>query len=473
MNLLKHNLRYAAFLFAFLVSGLTTFAQKETPTQKNTPSTVIKNQVDLQVVRPNSDNASQDNNGSGGQSTGTTVITQAPGFSLQMDAGSVYTNVLYTSAGNDGNMSNVTNNNIVDCPMMFVDVTVPFLQSCIASTAQIDYCNQGSAAAINSYVDVEFPIELTLDSASLPYTIVGTNIYRFQLGTVLTNSCDIFDVHFTTACDSSLIGNSHCIKAHIYPDTLCNGAHNDYLLSVNGKCAAPGTKFTVQNHGMPLTLDQKVQIIIIDDHLLGGSGNPTVIKQDTIAIGKDSTLGFNISGIYSDVKLKVIDNNNTVLAYSSIRGCTAAPSNPVIINHHTEKFAENNSHLPFVDEACSVNGQSSNSQTNTMPNATPESINKMNTTQKSSRFDLLNKETTTIQVYPNPFTQYATVQIEGPIADHFTFRLYDVTGQMVQSRIISKQREFRIERNNLLNGMYLYQIESDGTMIGAGKIMLK
>lgn len=359
---------------------------------------------------------------------------------------------------------------------MFVEVTIPFLQSCVASTAQVDYCNHGNADAINSYVDVAFPSELTLDSASLPYTIVGTGLYRFQLGTVVDNSCDLFYVHFTTICDSSLLNEEHCINAHIYPDTLCNSVYSDYLLSVDGKCVGSNAKFTVHNHGMAVTLGQHIQYVIIEDHLLAG-GNPLPLFKDTLVLDKDSTLELNVSGTYSGYRLKLLDSLGTEFAYSSVQNCSATSNNSTTTNHYNNLFW-NDSHLPFESQGCAINGKTTTT-TNVVPNSllaplsNPAGSNSNSKESSSSKFELLETEETIIQVYPNPFSQYAVIKIEYPIADHFTFRLYNATGQTVQFRNLSEQREFRIERKNLLNGMYLYQIESEGQLIGAGKVIIK
>ncbi len=87
-----------------------------------------------------------------------------------------------------------------------------------------------------------------------------------------------------------------------------------------------------------------------------------------------------------------------------------------------------------------------------------------------------------VKVYPNPFSDKATFEIEQKnappvltgqaISITSNFSLYDATGRLVRSeKIINGRLEF--ERQNLPVGFYVFKIEDNGKILGSGKLMIK
>lgn len=477
MDKSKHNLRSNFLLVLFAISSFSLFAQK----QVNTGSVTLSNnngQTGTTQIQSN-----RIRNLSITSSTTAQQERKISGTSLGVIPGNVYTNNILTSAGGDMTSNSNSNNDVVNCPMMYVQVTIPFLQSCVNSVAQIDYCNHGTATAINSYVDVELPAELSLDSAEIPYTVQGANVYRFQLGNIPVANCNQFELYFTTTCDSSLIGDQHCIQAHIYPDTLCNSVQNTPLITVNANCNAAGkTTFTLNNHGTEVTLDQYMQLIVIEDHLLAG-GTPAVYLDDTLELESQGTFARGFTGGQQHYELKLTDGQGNQLVHSRVNNCYAGSQNVVINTFHTHQHLNqfgNGGILPSISQGCAINGEAT-AQTNSSfipaanssPNYNNSSTINSNNNGNTSDLEQLEVAETTVKVFPNPFNYYTTVEIEGPIADRFMFRLYDATGKIVRIMEIEGQRTFQIERENLLQGMYLYQIEAQGKFIDSGKLIIK
>jgi len=473
MDQSKDNLRSNLLLLLVVISSFSLFAQEKT-SKTNTLLKTNSAQTGTTQLQPNTSTINH--------RFDLHQAREIPRGGLQIDNGSTYGDNIHTPADdNHSNNSNQTSS-LVTCPMMYVQVNVPFLESCLQSSAQINFCNTGTSTAFGAFVDVELPAELLLDSADLPYTTVGTNLYRFQLGTVAISFCDQFEIYFTTACDSSLLGEEHCIHAHIYPDTLCNTVQNTPLLTVEGSCVAGKATFTINNHGTAVTLNQHMQLIIIEDHLLVG-GTPITYHNRTLELERggiftpEFTPGF-ISG-QGNYKLMLKDSLDNILVQSRVNGCYYGSTNVLIENFHVQQLLNqfgNDTILPFISQGCAENGYtvaqtnstfaSSNNtfKINQKPQATNDNVS-------SSKF--LEVEATTVLVFPNPFSLHATVQIEGPISDRFMFRLYDAMGRTVQMMEIEGQRQFKIERGNLLQGMYLYQIEAEGELIDAGKLLIK
>lgn len=378
-------------------------------------------------------------------------------------------------AGNDlGSTSSTTT--VTNCPMMFVDVNVPFLQSCVKTNATVSYCNHGTAAAPNSYVDVTFDAVLALDSASLPYTLVSANVYRFQLGTILANNCGSVEVYFTTACDSALIDDQHCIRAHVYPDTLCASVWNNYLVNVDAVCLGSDIEFSILNKGIPIAIASQIRFIIIEDHLLvQGGGSGTILYQGFLSMPSNTKQTYSVLGLTNNnYKIEIRDANNALMASSTVQNCS--PTNiGTVSNYHVLQFW-NGSNIPSEDIGCATNGYSA-VQSNVGANQYDSNIgggtNTENSDNSASNLEVFNDNNILVEVFPNPFIDYTTVRLNGSIPNNYSYRLYDLTGRILDVKHFGKEQEFTIYRNKLLSGIYIYQIESDGKLIGAGKIVVQ
>ena len=86
----------------------------------------------------------------------------------------------------------------------------------------VSACNEWTATdqLSASYVDVELPSELTLNSATLSYTDLGNNIFRFSTGDILPHECVTF-VLSTTVERGLQIGQTLCLSANLNPVLTC------------------------------------------------------------------------------------------------------------------------------------------------------------------------------------------------------------------------------------------------------------
>ncbi|MBS1611281.1 MAG: T9SS type A sorting domain-containing protein [Bacteroidetes bacterium] len=76
-----------------------------------------------------------------------------------------------------------------------------------------------------------------------------------------------------------------------------------------------------------------------------------------------------------------------------------------------------------------------------------------------------------ISIQPNPFNAYTNLVItDGNSQAQYTLRLYDVLGKLVQ-QVHANTNIIRIERNNMQQGMYMYEVEQDNKLIGKGKLI--
>ena len=170
-----------------------------------------------------------------------------------------------------------------DNPCTDPDITIyaPFLRRCFSNqNIYVSACNQNTATGIldSSYVEVELDNLLTLSSATLPYTSLGNNVFRFETGDLNPGQCVNFKISTSVSCNA-LNGQTLCMDATLYPIESCaldtiptdpptggggtggtigtlNGLPQPCLLpwdqsslSVDGWCANDSIYFTITNTG--------------------------------------------------------------------------------------------------------------------------------------------------------------------------------------------------------------------------------
>ena len=65
-----------------------------------------------------------------------------------------------------------------------------------------------------------------------------------------------------------------------------------------------------------------------------------------------------------------------------------------------------------------------------------------------------------IQLYPNPATQTLSLEIGSDGGKLFAYRLLNVQGQVLQTRLLNSQRSTRINVSSLPQGFYLLEIQT-------------
>lgn len=101
----------------------------------------------------------------------------------------------------------------------------------------------------------------------------------------------------------------------------------------------------------------------------------------------------------------------------------------------------------------------------------------VNNDKNKSEEDLLNKSNANVEfgIYPNPAIDKISFKISG---DQTTYKSYDIKiidlyGNIVQEqKSVTSIESFKLDITNLLNGMYLVVIGSEGGIIGSCKVMV-
>ncbi|MBU0765845.1 MAG: T9SS type A sorting domain-containing protein [Bacteroidetes bacterium] len=145
------------------------------------------------------------------------------------------------------------------CPDLNVDIRVWGISPCRNNSFYVFYCNNGTSPA-SAIVEVELDNNMSLTSY-YPYSYYVDlisqlgNILTFDVGTLFPEQCGHFKIRAYLECDMSLVGNTKCVTAHIYPDSSCFPADTVWdksSVAVEGNCVDDSLAcFTVYNTGDP------------------------------------------------------------------------------------------------------------------------------------------------------------------------------------------------------------------------------
>ncbi len=170
------------------------------------------------------------------------------------------------------------------CPELEVSIHASRLRRCFTNSYYINYCNNGTLPANNAYLEIELDQYLLVDSASIPWVSNTGNLYRFNLDTVGIGQCGSFNLYVTVDCDSTELGQTHCVSAHIYPDSIClppDPSWDGSSVKVTGECTTGDTlNFTIENTGADMATPSF--FLIAEDNVMYASGNFQLLSGETL-----------------------------------------------------------------------------------------------------------------------------------------------------------------------------------------------
>jgi len=113
--------------------------------------------------------------------------------------------------------------------------------------------------------------------------VIDCPLLNVSIGTPLLRRCfenkytiDIM-LGDTTDCDAIPLGATHCVEAHIYPDSIClpNGSWSGASVEVDANCSGDTISFFIQNVGSATT-QPNLQYIVVEDDVILFDGNFTL-----------------------------------------------------------------------------------------------------------------------------------------------------------------------------------------------------
>jgi hypothetical protein len=174
------------------------------------------------------------------------------------------------------------------CPRNEVDVATPILRRCAENTYTVRYCNSGTVTSSNTWVELDFDPGFTSVTGATP---MGNNKYRYDVGTLQNGNCGSFEVKAFLGCDNTLPGGTHCVTAHIYPDSFCDVNTSNWdgaIIVAQGFCENDSVKMMLTNIG-PGSMGGPLGYVITEDVImLTQPGDPSYTFQ--LAIGEQDTV---------------------------------------------------------------------------------------------------------------------------------------------------------------------------------------
>ncbi|MCP4442989.1 MAG: T9SS type A sorting domain-containing protein [Aureispira sp.] len=208
-------------------------------------------------------------------------------YTLASDTGTytleAYTNAYYSNlcSSNTVQISNSKGLDTFDialqtmvqaCPFLTVDISTPILRPTAGgSFYTVQYCNYGTADALNAYVEIDFDPNLNVLGSSVPIISQNGNLYTFDIDTVAIGQCSSFQVQVVVD-SSATIGQTHCTQAHIYPDSVC--IPNLWLgptISATAECNNDTIFFMIQNKGS--NMSATTNYFVYEDHVMLRTGS--------------------------------------------------------------------------------------------------------------------------------------------------------------------------------------------------------
>ncbi|MFN0033566.1 MAG: hypothetical protein ACKVUS_00780 [Saprospiraceae bacterium] len=171
----------------------------------------------------------------------------------------------------------------ISCPWPTVDLSALFLRRCFPSTYTVEYSNEGSIAADSAVVTLFLDPFLTLESASLPYSDLGNNVYAFLVGDVAPLETGTFTVTVLVSCDAQL-GQTHCSSVSIGIANPCPTTLEDIsVIQVEAVCEGDSVVFTIKNVG-GAPMQNAAEFVIIEDLIVMRQGQFQLPPQGEYAV---------------------------------------------------------------------------------------------------------------------------------------------------------------------------------------------
>ena len=237
---------------------------------------------------------------------------------------------------------------ILNCHLMSVDISAPFLRRCFLSNYYVQYCNEGTITGEDAYIVIEFDPFLEVVSSSHPWTSVDGNTFTFDVGDVPSGECQTFSVEVMVDCDA-VLGQTHCTSAHIYPDAPCvptlqwDGSN----LEITGTCDGDSVRFEIKNLGDDMA--NPVEFIVIEDDMIYLTSDPVLLlSQQSVNIAMQA------NGSTWRVEMPETPNNPfSTFTTEAIEGCGINGNGSFSLGFFTQ-FPQDDESLA-IDEDCQEN----------------------------------------------------------------------------------------------------------------------
>ncbi len=226
---------------------------------------------------------------------------------------------------------------VVDCPYLTTDIGTPFLRRCFDNIYTVSYCNDGADMDTSAVIEVTLDPLMTFVSSTLPPVNSINNIYYFDVGMLESWECGSFDLTVYLDCDSTILGQTHCVESHIYPDSIClpaNALWDGSSIEVEGVCVGDSVHFNIRNIGDGDMSDDGT-FLVVEDHIILKTG---MFKLES---GEDTTIVCPADGLVVRMEASQAEGHpGQSMPSVTIESCTDNPFAQGIFNQFSQDDAD-------------------------------------------------------------------------------------------------------------------------------------
>ncbi|MBK9270591.1 MAG: T9SS type A sorting domain-containing protein [Saprospiraceae bacterium] len=207
---------------------------------------------------------------------------------------------------------------LTDCPELEVQLTTPGLKRCSEVVFNLAYRNLGTSDAIDAFIEIQLDPELQLKDADLPFSSIGDQTFRFDLGLIKAGTKGLFAIRTSAPCDLSKLGQSICTSAEIFPNAPClvNPFYDGAKLDIEASCDGNEAVFLIKNVGSG-DMSQAIALTTVEDDVMPGIGGSLQLIKDG-----SQEFRFPANGRTIRIVLDTLPNHPYQLRYTkAIEGC--------------------------------------------------------------------------------------------------------------------------------------------------------
>ena len=280
------------------------------------------------------------------------------------------------------------------------------------------------------------------------------------------------DIGFTEALIDSLASEYNVDLNRVYSTGMSNGGFMSYTLAceLSNRIAAIASVTGTMNLNQSLSCTPQHPMPVMEIH---GTADPTVpYTGGSFMESIDNTLDYWVS-------FNQCDNTAIVTNVPDIDpsdGCTA--------EHHVY---QNGANGVEVEHYKIINGG------HTWPGAFPlpslgntnqdidasykiwEFFAKYDINGKisSTGIDQLDEKGLEVKIYPNPTSQYTTLEFDNSRQENYTLTFYDLQGRLVRTINDITTSQVTIEKDDLTSGLYIFQLRTNRAVLFIGKLAIE
>jgi hypothetical protein len=351
---------------------------------------------------------------------------------------------------------------------------------------EVSYCNHGNTSAQGAYVEIEITNDLLITQSTIPVSSLVNKKYTFNLGNVNSLDCGTFYIEIP-----NLDKRIHCTSVQIFPTDPCQAMIDRYIINHTGDTGNTGDNGgdgdDDNNVNTAVTFSAEMYYSAPGTPILGQGGTNSVFEDhvflDNIPTWDSLLFVLTNSGVLPNIgntnttnTASTIDDLNDITTLTSAELCLRSNGTSVVLTNVISQTASIATDDKTILGGGAGNGNQASSNGSVINDRTilggeldGNSAGLIDVENESYKYA---DKKVVINLYPNPFTNSATITINGGSYKKIRLEVLDLSGKTIQSLQFNEEQEITLRRNNLNQGVYLYRLIGDNVSVHTGKFII-